>query len=1213
MDYYERERHTLGYAITLTDANVVAYHLFSLGIRICLISIPHMILAKLKEGGATKDPLHSLFDHYRQPISRYIVPNLSLCLQSILRCELFVRMGMYDAIHPACITHFELHNEPLPYKVTNESRTDLLEFPERPPPRGMSHFVGRFDSDGEWRIYDAVKSMSHKAYQLPPNVSQSASSWDTRWYIRQYFPHYDFARIWISHCLSSIGLVQGPDGRWSTQSNTGNQSGSPSALPTSPKEASPVLRNSPKLPSQPVDNTPVLSPNNQPTPDDTDSYTSHVTTRTHNKGEIGRPPPIDTHDTMITSPSQRPLSTRPGEAVVDALSGHCTPQQGLEILQSTIPSSFFPEPSYSANVTPHLSYPSSSGFYGHDHHDTTQHLHGSSHIPGAAHIPHIGHRHSGFPHDDRSPPHGPMKNFSTSNTHRGTSDCGGRPPPDGSGFPPPGGGNSPPGGPGDPYGSHGRWSGYGYPTGPAIPPPIRIKFDIDKLPDLVDPSKFSSWELGTCTYCIVAGLHEPLLNQVPDYATLSMTGLQVWTNKNTFFYYILTVKIKFIEGKAILDRYAVTMDGAQAFHEIRIHCTQSPSAVLSRQELYRNLISTRLKSSFTGSLEYFITTWQVRVDRYNRDTIDGSDVITPPSLHTHLEYMVMEVPQLAGIVTCEADNFIYTGRRFTLNQYMSLLKSQAQRLDIARGTKSKAREAVDRQLYESHLLHDNTDSTYSNGEEDVDAPTTMTAYEARCRRPFRPRMDKATWESLPTEDQAVWDTLSGSTKAIILGYREKRLQASRDASAQRETNVHSLLYGGTDMDAGILDDTISQGSVEDDLLANHTETSSSSGTDHAQAVRINETKGSAHPGNVKRLLSSKGSKASTLRVDKPLASSLRKANSHEQPPMEASRSCSMAIQLDAAPNTDLRTANSVHIPLHFDDDQSVDHLSFALSEHSGSSHSDGEPVTYTESITAIGEPSAVDDTLTIPVLDDYVSHSEPDILYRAYMTRASPPLSGAWRPQPYGTHTVGFVSQSAPSQYYHERACQSLQDFVAQLHSQPAAALHMFTDANLATNHTDDASDEDTISDSTSVDSSTTVPDLVYYPHLDHNSSDEEDDAAVRPQHQRLPASHRLSNYFLTHDGEMLRAAMGDPDSVLELPYRQDNDPLIFSHVDVPDYRERLSVFDEPTDALTTGIPDVNYSHGEIKNLSNLMGSTAINRSLDTTQELTDDEGHQDF
>jgi hypothetical protein len=427
------------------------------------------------------------------------------------------------------------------------------------------------------------------------------------------------------------------------------------------------------------------------------------------------------------------------------------------------------------------------------------------HIPGGGFSP-SGGGSGGFP-----PSGGGYPYRGGGGSHSGGGSSGGGTP-FGGGFHHNRGGGFPPGGGGPPGGGP---PGGGFPHGmpgpgmaiPYTPPTIRVKFDIDKIPSLTTPSKFASWEVKVRTYCVVTGLIEPLDLAIPPYALRSHAGLQVYLQKSSLFFWALQEKVKFVEGRAILDRHVPTMNGAQAFHELRLHCTQSPSAVLNRQEIYRDLISTRIKSSYTGSLEDCITTWQVRVDRYNRDSVDGRDVISGTAIRTHLEYMVMDVPGLAEIISREADNFVYTGRRLTDDQYLSLLKNQAQRMDIARGTRSRSREGVDRHLYEA-VIHDS----------EPEPEDALAIFEARRRRPFRPRMDKATWDSLTQEGQTVWDTLSSSDKAIILGYRSKR----PDSSSTREAGVHSLLDDDlVGADVPLDDDDLSAASEFGSLQIHH--------------------------------------------------------------------------------------------------------------------------------------------------------------------------------------------------------------------------------------------------------------------------------------------------------------------------------------------------------------------------------------------------------
>jgi hypothetical protein len=101
------------------------------------------------------------------------------------------------------------------------------------------------------------------------------------------------------------------------------------------------------------------------------------------------------------------------------------------------------------------------------------------------------------------------------------------------------------------------------------------------------------------------------------------------------------------------------------------------------------------------------------------------------------------------------------------------------------------------------------------------------------------RMNKETWTSLDPATQKVWDSIDDKDKAAILGYAEKRAEKQAQDKSSRSANVHEGDHG--------------QESDED------TPDAETSGTEMQANVtkgvqEVNETKGKAHPGNIRRVL-----------------------------------------------------------------------------------------------------------------------------------------------------------------------------------------------------------------------------------------------------------------------------------------------------------------------------------------------------------------------
>ena len=105
-------------------------------------------------------------------------------------------------------------------------------------------------------------------------------------------------------------------------------------------------------------------------------------------------------------------------------------------------------------------------------------------------------------------------------------------------------------------------------------------------------------------------------------------------------------------------------------------------------------------------------------------------------------------------------------------------------------------------------------------------------------------MNKSTWDSLTETAQKTWDTMDAEDKAKILNYAMDRAQRSvANDTPARSANMASTAENGEPPaeygDTGTPDTT---------LEANETQT------------QISDTKASTHPGDLRRMMSSKGSR-----------------------------------------------------------------------------------------------------------------------------------------------------------------------------------------------------------------------------------------------------------------------------------------------------------------------------------------------------------------
>ncbi len=133
-------------------------------------------------------------------------------------------------------------------------------------------------------------------------------------------------------------------------------------------------------------------------------------------------------------------------------------------------------------------------------------------------------------------------------------------------------------------------------------------------------------------------------------------------------------------------------------------------------------------------------------------------------------------------------------------------------------------------------LHDEDDTLAS------DLQLAINQVVRKRARGNRPRLNKATWDGLATQDQTTWDQLSDEAKRQIITY-------AGDRATRIQANVHSTTTSGDSDDAAEAEHTAQDDPDEDAAtIAVHNVTT--------KAVA------DAHPGDVRRLLATKNKEGS---------------------------------------------------------------------------------------------------------------------------------------------------------------------------------------------------------------------------------------------------------------------------------------------------------------------------------------------------------------
>ena len=418
------------------------------------------------------------------------------------------------------------------------------------------------------------------------------------------------------------------------------------------------------------------------------------------------------------------------------------------------------------------------------------------------------------------PPRGPPSQHSPSQPgtphprktpgDRGSGNPSGPPAPDGDGS-------------GDPYGHH------TYNTPPYQPKIWKLKPDLKYFPKFNHENEYRSWNETFDAVCNGFDLGECIdPNYVPtpeEYPSFS--------NKIKYLYVVLLNTVKIPRAGPILYDHNNTSDGRAVYFAICRMLTHSSAVSYDSGKLFEEVVNMKLDRTWRRSVAEFISTFQGKIARYNNMVFNVSERLQPEMVKNMLQRAVSSQRGLRDVKDREEHRIAEGSTPLPLSSYLQLLIVAAEGIDRER--RSSRHES------NAHQFDDaNTDSP----------PDDLTAYDINYAAGSR--MNLSTWKGLSKDAQTAWDTLPDDDKAKILGYAESRAARSPTTSGSsdrptRSTNVTDITADDTDPD-GPLPDVEPPDDSSSPLQINKAIQSSKT------ADRINEAKGSVHPGDIRRVL-----------------------------------------------------------------------------------------------------------------------------------------------------------------------------------------------------------------------------------------------------------------------------------------------------------------------------------------------------------------------
>jgi hypothetical protein len=356
-----------------------------------------------------------------------------------------------------------------------------------------------------------------------------------------------------------------------------------------------------------------------------------------------------------------------------------------------------------------------------------------------------------------------------------------------------------------------------------------MKPDIKLFKHLTDDAKFLQWKEHFITTCTGASLAECC-----DFTFIpSPAEEKSFENKDKWMYTILMNIVKTPGGIDIIRKHKVDRSGRKVLFDLIQDNAKSATADIRATELLEEITNLRLDSSWEKSTYEFILYLEQVLEDYNESVRYDSQRLTPDMKRAMVERAVMSNRSLRNIKDRETDRIAQMGDtgRFDYRTFMFLLREAAKTVDTERAQRNRTRR---RRSANVHIQEDSDEAS------DGDNGDIAQAFQVWLSRQFPgSRMNKETWTSLDPATQKVWDSIDDKDKAAILSYAEKRAEKRSQDKSARSANVHEGDHG-QESDG----EESSEEAPNQELEANVTK-----GVQEA-----NETKGKAHPGDIRRVL-----------------------------------------------------------------------------------------------------------------------------------------------------------------------------------------------------------------------------------------------------------------------------------------------------------------------------------------------------------------------
>ena len=406
-----------------------------------------------------------------------------------------------------------------------------------------------------------------------------------------------------------------------------------------------------------------------------------------------------------------------------------------------------------------------------------------------------------------------------------------------------------------------------------------IKRDPSLFPTLKDERYNDVWHRSFLTQARAQDVAE-VLN--PSYSPTSAEDMELFDEKKMYVYSVLESKVLTDQGKNIVRQHEIDYDAQAVYKKLLTHHLVSTKAAMTSSDILSYITSAHLgNGEWRGTAESFIINWQNQVRLYERQVV-ARDRFSDTQKRIMLENAVNPIKELRNVkITADLER-AKNGTVITFEQYLTLLTSAATAYDAQFSAKSDKKRLV----YAHELLdYEGTDDDMTY---DIDAPVSLIQAHVHDGRPStgnRVRMSRERWLQLSNDAKTIWDQLEDKDKAIILGnsgqassthppgtnYKPSLRQQSQSrapsTSSFRRINLHEM--SAYDFLQANLHEVGSEDEQSDNTFHDATmgDLETNGGTDTTLLVNAAKTGKHLPPGDIRRILSSTGTKSQSSTLE----------------------------------------------------------------------------------------------------------------------------------------------------------------------------------------------------------------------------------------------------------------------------------------------------------------------------------------------------------